>query len=85
MRAEIASFPDGRYTFEDCLEDDGIENKEYIQNKLHKTSKGAIVNTRGQRLGTHDGIEFYTIGQRRGLGIELKDNPDGTTGWSVRV
>ncbi len=29
MRAEIASFPDGRYTFEDCLEDDGIENKEY--------------------------------------------------------
>ena len=47
--------------------------KEYIQNKLHKTSKGAIVNTRGQRLGTHDGIEFYTIGQRRGLGIELKD------------
>ena len=29
MRAEIASFPDGRYTFEDCLEDDGIEAKEY--------------------------------------------------------
>ena len=29
MRAEIASFADGRYTFEDCLEDDGIEAKEY--------------------------------------------------------
>jgi 5-oxoprolinase (ATP-hydrolysing)/N-methylhydantoinase B len=29
MRAEIANFPDGRYTFEDCLEDDGIEAKEY--------------------------------------------------------
>ena len=29
MRAEIAAFADGRYTFEDCLEDDGIEAKEY--------------------------------------------------------
>ena len=29
MRAEIAAFPDGRYPFEDCLEDDGIEAKEY--------------------------------------------------------
>ena len=47
--------------------------KQYIQDKLHKTSAGAIVNTQGKRLGTHSGIEFYTIGQRRGLGIELKD------------
>jgi len=29
MRAEISAFADGRYTFEDCLEDDGIEEKEY--------------------------------------------------------
>lgn len=29
MRAEIASFPDGRYTFVDRIEDDGIEDREY--------------------------------------------------------
>ena len=30
---------------------------------------GEIVNLQGQVLGEHDGIEFYTIGQRKGLGI----------------
>jgi tRNA-specific 2-thiouridylase len=30
---------------------------------------GAFVDTSGQVLGTHDGIERYTIGQRKGLGI----------------
>ena len=31
--------------------------------------RGEIVNLQGQVLGEHDGIEFYTIGQRQGLGI----------------
>lgn len=30
---------------------------------------GPLVDTRGTVLGTHRGIAFYTIGQRRGLGI----------------
>jgi tRNA-specific 2-thiouridylase len=30
---------------------------------------GAIVNTKGEKLGSHSGIHRYTIGQRRGLGI----------------
>jgi tRNA-specific 2-thiouridylase len=30
---------------------------------------GAIVSTRGEVLGRHDGIHNYTIGQRKGLGI----------------
>jgi tRNA-specific 2-thiouridylase len=30
---------------------------------------GAIVNARGERLGTHDGIIDFTVGQRKGLGI----------------
>ena len=29
MRAEISAFPDGKYTFIDKVEDDGIEDKEY--------------------------------------------------------
>jgi tRNA-specific 2-thiouridylase len=31
--------------------------------------RGEIVNLRGQVLGFHEGIEFFTIGQRKGLGI----------------
>ena len=31
--------------------------------------KGDIVDLHGHVLGKHDGIEFYTIGQRKGLGI----------------
>jgi tRNA-specific 2-thiouridylase len=30
---------------------------------------GAIVDTSGATLGAHDGVETFTIGQRRGLGI----------------
>ncbi len=30
---------------------------------------GPIVNTQGERLGTHNGFVHYTIGQRRNLGI----------------
>ncbi|HXC34971.1 MAG TPA: tRNA 2-thiouridine(34) synthase MnmA [Candidatus Acidoferrales bacterium] len=39
------------------------------QAKLVQKHRGEIVDLRGQVLGHHDGIEFYTIGQRRGLGI----------------
>ena len=31
--------------------------------------RGDIVDLSGEKLGEHDGIEFYTVGQRRGLGI----------------
>jgi len=30
---------------------------------------GDIVDTRGKKLGQHRGIAFYTIGQRRGIGL----------------
>ena len=32
---------------------------------------GPILDTKGKRLGFHQGLPFYTIGQRRGLGIAL--------------
>lgn len=31
--------------------------------------RGTIVDTQGNRLGEHAGIELFTIGQRRGLGL----------------
>jgi tRNA-specific 2-thiouridylase len=36
---------------------------------LVQKRKGEIVNAHGQVLGHHEGIEFYTIGQRKGLGL----------------
>jgi tRNA-specific 2-thiouridylase len=33
---------------------------------------GAILNTRGEHIGTHDGLPFYTVGQRKGLNIAAK-------------
>lgn len=32
---------------------------------------GPIVDAQGRRLGTHEGLPFYTIGQRKGLGLAL--------------
>ena len=31
--------------------------------------KGKIVTTDGKEIGTHDGVWFYTLGQRHGIGI----------------
>jgi tRNA-specific 2-thiouridylase len=35
--------------------------------------EGNFVNSRGEVLGTHKGIIRYTIGQRKGLGLALKE------------
>ena len=37
--------------------------------KWYAKHQGDIVDVHGRVLGQHDGIEFYTIGQRKGLGL----------------
>jgi len=39
------------------------------QANLAQKHRGDIVDLHGQVLGHHDGIEFFTIGQRRGLAV----------------
>lgn len=34
---------------------------------------GAFLNTKGEKIGTHKGYPFYTIGQRRGLGMAFQE------------
>jgi tRNA-specific 2-thiouridylase len=34
---------------------------------------GTIVDTTGSTVGTHDGVEHFTIGQRRGTGVAVGD------------
>ncbi len=42
--------------------------KAFLQDRVEPTP-GEIVDTEGRVLGSHRGIEFFTVGQRRGLGI----------------
>ncbi len=51
-----------------------LDYAEYIKNKTGvEIKKGEIVDRDGKALGYHKGIPFYTIGQRRGLGIAHKE------------
>ena len=42
--------------------------RSFIQERL-TPQPGRFVNSAGEVVGTHKGIEFYTVGQRRGLGV----------------
>lgn len=42
--------------------------KEYI-----KEEQGNVCNEQGEIIGTHDGVTFYTIGERHGFSITQKD------------
>ncbi|WP_290652815.1 tRNA 2-thiouridine(34) synthase MnmA [Aquisalimonas sp.] len=43
---------------------------------------GPIVDTTGQRIGEHQGLSFYTLGQRQGLGIGGRAS-SGSQPWYV--
>ena len=56
-------------SMEICFVPDRDYGKFLQQAKLVEKHRGEIVTLQGQVLGHHDGIEFYTIGQRKGLGL----------------
>src|SRR6266568_4545628 len=60
---------DKEESMEICFVPDNDYGKFLQQAKLVEKHRGEIVNLHGQVLGHHDGIEFYTIGQRKGLGL----------------
>lgn len=45
-----------------------VELDEFLK-KYIKPKKGPVVDTKGRKVGEHDGIFFYTIGQRHGLDL----------------
>lgn len=55
--------------------------KEFLMNFL-PAQPGDIVDLTGRTLGRHDGLMYYTMGQRRGLGIGGKDFGTGES-WFV--
>lgn len=55
--------------------------KNFLENYL-PAKKGEIVDTLGNVVGHHDGVMYYTIGQRRGLNIGGKSGGNGER-WFV--
>ncbi|MDI6808588.1 MAG: tRNA 2-thiouridine(34) synthase MnmA [Candidatus Eisenbacteria bacterium] len=55
-----------------CFAENG-EYGEFLKRKLGRRirqgEEGPIFSEKGKRIGTHKGVVFYTIGQRKGLGI----------------
>lgn len=67
---QVAKKPDSQ---EVCF----IPNNKYteflLQNMKNPPQKGSIITTKGEILGEHNGLIYYTIGQRKGLGISYKE------------
>jgi tRNA-specific 2-thiouridylase len=49
--------------------DENIE----IKNQNFVDFSGDIIDTKGKKLGVHAGIQNFTIGQRRGIGIQSEE------------
>jgi len=45
-----------------------IDLGEFLRNELG-TRRGKVLTTAGKVVGEHEGVQFYTIGQRHGLGL----------------
>jgi tRNA-specific 2-thiouridylase len=60
---------DKEESMEICFVPDNDYGRFLQQAKLVDKHRGDIVDLEGSVLGHHDGIEFFTIGQRKGLGI----------------
>ena len=52
-----------------CFVPDGDYAKVIVAHTGHPPMPGDFVDTAGHKIGTHRGIIYYTVGQRRGLGI----------------
>lgn len=46
-----------------------VNIKEFLKREI-KPQEGNLINTSGEVIGKHDGVWFYTIGQRRGFRVK---------------
>ncbi len=60
---------DKEESMEICFVPDNDYGKFLQEARLVQKHRGEIVDSQGLVLGHHEGIEFYTVGQRKGLGI----------------
>ncbi|MFA5097693.1 MAG: tRNA 2-thiouridine(34) synthase MnmA [Candidatus Margulisiibacteriota bacterium] len=65
------SIHDKKDSQEICFIEDNNYGRFLSDNIPGAISPGPIYNTEGVRVGMHKGIIFYTIGQRKGLGVQF--------------
>ncbi|OGI95058.1 tRNA 2-thiouridine(34) synthase MnmA [Candidatus Nomurabacteria bacterium RIFCSPLOWO2_01_FULL_42_17] len=53
-----------------------IDLKEFLKHYI-KEKKGKVVDISGKEIGYHDGVVFYTLGERHGFTITKKSPKDG--------
>ncbi len=74
VRAEAANFglpvAAKSDSMEICFIPDNDHGK-FIRSRCADTPPGDFISPDGKVLGQHRGIQYYTIGQRRGLGVSL--------------
>jgi tRNA-specific 2-thiouridylase len=64
---------DKEESMEICFVPDNDYKGFLTKTNMVQPHQGDIVDREGNVVGRHDGIEFYTIGQRKGLGISSPD------------
>jgi tRNA-uridine 2-sulfurtransferase len=52
-----------------------VEMAEFLRHFI-KSKDGAVLNVKGEKIGTHKGAVFYTIGQRHGFIIDHKNTSE---------
>ncbi len=53
-----------------------LDMKDFLKHYL-QSEQGNVLNEEGQKIGTHDGAMFYTLGERHGFSITEKNPDDG--------
>jgi len=69
----------GLFTF-DKSESQDLCSGDYRDFIIDTKGPGNFINSEGIKLGDHKGIENYTLGQRRGLGVSSNTEPYYVTG-----
>jgi len=49
--------------------------KEFVERHGAVASRGDIVTTGGKKVGAHEGVHSFTVGQRKGLGVGGSEGP----------
>ena len=70
LKLNVAEKPDSQ---DICFVPNGNYASVIEKYRPQSFQKGDILNLRGEKLGSHDGIINYTIGQRRGIKISSKE------------
>ncbi len=78
---EVAAKPDSQ---ELCFVG-GLDHRTLLQERLgHELRDGPIFDTAGRQVGRHRGLALYTVGQRQGLGLQVR-SPESSPQYVVRI